>query len=153
LDPGWLAAVGRLPRPPRGAGAAKEALIVDDCLRFVPSRVEGLPDVTEVAIWPDRLEARSAGRLVVVRFADIARWPRPARVRRLLAWAGWRPGIALVADRDYFHAPPDRFLRFYTDPPLVVCMPVDEPWNADVGCFRRAQRVMGAGGFCTSDLG
>jgi len=54
-------------------------------LRFVPSRVEGLPDVAEVVFRPDRLELLSAGRWVLVRFAEIARRPRPARLWRLLA--------------------------------------------------------------------
>ena len=42
-------------------------------LRFVPSAVEGLPEVTEITVYPDRLELRSAGKRVVIRFLDIAR--------------------------------------------------------------------------------
>src|SRR4051812_49178999 len=47
-------------------------------LWFVPSRVEGLPDVTRVAVYSDRLEVLSAGQWVVFHFEDIAGWPRPA---------------------------------------------------------------------------
>ena len=34
---------------------------METCLRFVPSRVEGLPDASEAAIYPDRLELLCAG--------------------------------------------------------------------------------------------
>lgn len=39
-------------------------------LRFVPSRVDGLPDVTDVAVFPDRLELLSAGKWVVIRLLE-----------------------------------------------------------------------------------
>ena len=34
-------------------------------LRFIRSRVRGLPDVTEVAVHTDRLEVRSSGGWIV----------------------------------------------------------------------------------------
>ena len=46
---------------------------VQDGLRFVPSAVEGLPGVAEVAVFPDRLELLSEGKWVTVRLLDIAR--------------------------------------------------------------------------------
>ena len=124
------------------------------CLRFVPSRVEGLPDVGEVIVRPDRLELLSAGRWVVFRFAEIARWPRPARLWRLLYRLGWRPRWLPVADRDWFHPPRDRFFRFYTIPPLKVFL-ADEDREIGYGetLFRRVQEVIGSGGFHTFDLG
>jgi hypothetical protein len=42
-----------------------------DYLQFVPSRVDGLQDVSEAVVYPDRLELRSAGQWVVFRFTDI----------------------------------------------------------------------------------
>jgi hypothetical protein len=33
------------------------------CLRFAPSRVEGLADVSEVAVFPDRLELKAGGQV------------------------------------------------------------------------------------------
>jgi hypothetical protein len=127
--------------------------MADDSLRFVPSRVEGLPAVDEVAVFPDRLELLSAGKWVVIRLADIAEWPRPPRVRRLLARLGWRPEWLTVADRDWFHAPPDRFFRFFTTPPLVVYMPDEAGVGYGETVFRRLQEVIGRGGFNTFDLG
>ncbi|HTU90541.1 MAG TPA: hypothetical protein VMF69_10740 [Gemmataceae bacterium] len=35
-------------------------------LRFIPSRVEGLSGVTEVAVFPDRLELLAQGKPVVI---------------------------------------------------------------------------------------
>ena len=125
----------------------------DAVLRFVPSRVEGLPDVSEVVVRPDRLEVASAGRQVVFRFEDIAQWPRPRRLRRWLAQLGWRPRWLPVADRDWFHRPPDRFFRFYTDPAVTVFMPVAEPFEYKRSTFYRMREVIHSGGFGTFDLG
>jgi hypothetical protein len=124
------------------------------CLRFVPSDVEGLPEVTEVVVRPDRLELLSAGQWVIFRFSAIARWPRPAWMWRLLSWVGLRPRWLPVGDRDWFHPPARRFFAFYTKPQVVVYMP-DEPLETDYSqtMFRRVQEVIGAGGFGTFDLG
>src|SRR6202043_194981 len=50
-------------------------------IRFVPSRVEGLPAVTEVGIFPDRLEVCTSGEWKLFPFAEIAQWPRPVLLR------------------------------------------------------------------------
>ena len=128
-------------------------MLTDAVLRFVPSRVGGLPDVSEVLIRPDCLELVSAGRPVVFRFVDIAQWPRPRWLRRGLYRFGWRPGWLPVADRDWFHMPPDRFFRFYTEPVVTVFMPADEPPERDRSTFLRMQEVLWVGGFHTVDLG
>jgi hypothetical protein len=120
---------------------------MDDYQRFVPNRVEGVPDVTEVIVHPDRLELRSAGHWVAYRMAGIARWPRPARMWRLLARLGWQRRPVPVADGDWPQHPPDRFFRFYTAPPIVVYMPADEPKARGGSCFARVQEVLASGGF------
>ncbi len=124
------------------------------CVRFVPSRVDGLPSVTEVAVSPDRLELLSEGRWVVIRFRAIARWHRYAWLGRLLARLGSIRGWPAVADRDWFHPPAERFFRFYTTPPITVFL-VDEPRETAYGhtLFRRVQDVIAVGGFTTFDLG
>ena len=123
-------------------------------LRFVPSRVEGLPDVSEVVVRPDRIELRSAGERVSVRFTDIARWPRPAWLWRLASRYGRRPRWLPVADRDWFHPPPDRFFRFFTDPPLTVYLADEDRgigyWES---LFRRMREVIESEGFRACDLG
>jgi hypothetical protein len=128
--------------------------MAEQCIRFVPSRVEGLSEVSEAAIYPDRLELLSAGRWVAFRFFDIAKWPRPTWLWRFLSRYGWRPRWLPVADRDWFHPPRDRFFAFYTRPSVIVFMADEDP---ELGygetLFRRIQDVMLAGGFHSFDLG
>jgi len=123
-------------------------------LRFIPSRVEGLPEVTEVTVYSNRLELLSSGRWLVFPFADIAAWPCPAFLWRRLARLGWRPRWLPVGERDWFHPPSERFFRFHTRPPIVVYLP-DEPIETTFGrtLFWRVQEVMLQGGFNTSELG
>jgi hypothetical protein len=134
---------------------APVATATEDSLRFAPSAVEGLPCVTEVAVFPDRLELLSAGKWVAIRFLDIARWHRHGWLYRSLARLGWGiRGYPAVGDRDWFHPPSGRFFRFYTEPPVTVYMP-DESRDIGYGhtMFRRVQNVMALGGFGTCDLG
>ncbi len=93
-------------------------------LQFVPSNVVGLPVVTKVAVFPDRLELLSDGKWVVIRFLDIAKWYRRGWLYRSLARLGW--GVRdwpSVADRDWFHPPAGRFFQFYSEPAVTVFMP------------------------------
>ncbi len=126
----------------------------EDGLWFVPSRVEGLPDVTEAVVAPDRLILLSRGRWASVSFAEIAHWPRPTRLRRWLAQLGWRPCWLPVGEHDGFHPPSARFFRFFTRPPIVVSL-ADEPRDRDYGStlFARVRNVLREGGFHTWDLG
>jgi hypothetical protein len=126
---------------------------MEEVLRFVPSRVEGLPDVREVAVFPDRLELLSAGKWVVVRLRDIAKWPRPCWFWRFIDRIGWRPRSLSVGERDWFHAPRDRFFAFYKSPPLVVYMPDEAECDYAKTCFVELQKVIRRGGFDTYDLG
>ena len=117
-------------------------------LRFVPSRVDGPPSVTEVAAFPDRLELLSEGRWGVIRLDDIAEWPRPRWLWRLR-----RPRFLPVGERNWFRDPPDRFFRFFTKPLITVYMPDEKGVEYGATCFRRLQDVLAEGGFTTHDLG
>ncbi len=125
-----------------------------DMLGFVPLAVEGLPGVTEVAVFPDRLELLSEGRRVVLRLLDIARWCRRGRLYRPLAKLGWVRGWPMVADRRWFPRPGVSFFEFYTTPRIVIHVAYDatddNPLNT---VFQRVKQVMAAGGFGTFDLG
>jgi hypothetical protein len=122
-------------------------------VRFVPSRVDGLPNVSVSVVYPDRLELQSAGGWAVFRFDDIAEWPCPAWLWRLFARIGWRPSPLLVGERDWFHEPSERFFRFFTWPRLTIYMP-DEPGIAyGSTVFRQIEEIIGRGGFNTWDLG
>jgi hypothetical protein len=126
----------------------------EESLRFVPSNVEGLASVTEVAVFSDRLELLSGGKWVAIRFLDIARWYRNGWLYGPLARLGLVRGDPVVADRDWFHPPSGRFFRFFSEPPITVYMP-DEPVDLDYGetMFLRVQNVIRSGGFGTFDLG
>ena len=126
----------------------------DGQLQFVPSRVEGVPDVTSVTVFPDRIELASAAGSVTYQFVDIALWPTPAFIYKLLYRLGTRPRWLPVADRDWFHEPADMFFTFYTKPRLKVFMPCNENKESfGASYFRRIQNVLSQGGFHTCDLG
>src|SRR5262249_1876604 len=100
------------------------ATATEDSLRFAPSAVEGLPFVTEVAVFPDRRVWLPGGKRVPIRFVDLARWHRHGWLYRPLArLAGRIRGYPSVGDRDWFPPPSGRFFRFYTEPPVTVYMP------------------------------
>ena len=66
---------------------------------------------------------------------------------------GAQPWPQTVADRDWFHAPPDRFFRWFTEPALTTYMPTDEPEDYGESNFLKIQGVLAKGGFATFDLG
>ncbi|QEH34925.1 hypothetical protein OJF2_34700 [Aquisphaera giovannonii] len=105
-------------------------------------------------MYPDRPERLSAERWLSFRFDDLVAWPSPAFVRKALARLGWRPRWLPVGERDWFHRPSERFLRFFTQPRVTAYLP-DEPRETDYGStlFRRIQEVMLEGGFNSWDLG
>ena len=122
-------------------------------VRFTPSRAQGLPDVQEVIVYPDRIEVETAGRRVTFAFADVARPQEPRVLSFLKRLIGKPPWPGLVADRDWFHPPKERFFLWYTDPPLKTCMPADETQDYDTSYFSRIRQVVQSGGFWTYDLG
>ena len=123
-------------------------------MRFVPSRVEGIAAVTEVAIYPDRLELLSAGRWVSFRLDDIVTWPKLAFIRRWLARRGLKPLCMPVGEHECFGSPSKRYFRFYTWPQIVIYMPDEKAaLNHSEVLVRRVQDIILEGGFRTWDLG
>ena len=109
--------------------------------------------VSEVVVYADRVELRTAEELRVVRFIDIARWPRPVWLWKLLSKIGVFRGALFVADRDWFHPMPEKFFAFYTAPPIVVYMPEDGRDGYHESDFLRVQEVMRQGRLRSFDLG
>jgi hypothetical protein len=110
--------------------------------------------VTEVVVHPDRLELLSSGAWVSFRFEDMAQWPWPAGLWRLLAHVGWRPRWLPVGERAWSPQPSERCFQFYTFPELVVYLPDEDPETTHgLTLFQRVQSVMLIGGFSTWDLG
>src|SRR5262249_56852241 len=110
-----------------GRWAAESAAQRPGLVSFRPSHAEGLPDVQEVVVRPDRLEVNAAGSWLTFPFSRIGRRQESRLVSFVKRLAGRQPWPVMVADRDWFHPPPDRFFLWYTDPPLRTCMPEDEP--------------------------
>jgi hypothetical protein len=125
----------------------------DSLLRFVPLRLEGIPDVTEAAIYPDRLELVSAGKRVAFRFRDMAHWPQPAWFWRFLSRFGVKRRWLPVADRFWSQRENERFIRFYAQPAITIYIPDDPGTVYHLSLFRRIQNVIAAGGYSTFDLG
>jgi hypothetical protein len=122
-------------------------------VRFRPSRAEGLPDVREIVVHPDRLEVNTGGSWLTFPFRRMGRRSESWVMSLIKRLARRPPWPVLVADRDWFHPPPDRYFLWYTDPPLRTCMPEDEPVERAASYFYRIQAVLGLGGYATFDLG
>lgn len=122
---------------------------------FVPSDVDGLENVVEVRVHPDRIELQQRpGDCTVISFDDIAEWPKPAWLWRRLKPLINRPRCLLVADRDWFHVPQQRYFRFYTSPPITIFMPVeDELLDAPDTTFDAIRDTIHSGSYRTADLG
>ena len=122
-------------------------------IAFVPSHIEGVEKAEHVTVFPDRLEISTEGGLLSYRFSDISQ-PQEARwwsaFKRLFGVAPWNE---IVADRNWFKNPKDRYFKFFTEPQIKVCMPEDELENHQKSYFWRIQLVMGSGGYGSYDLG
>jgi hypothetical protein len=99
----------------------------------MPSKVEGVTGVAEVAVFPDRLEMRGDRGWVTVPFGSFAERGRVAR--------------------NYFSREryADSHIRFLTDPPVSIYMPADGPTQFPDSVFWRIQLVIASGGYRVSD--
>ena len=149
----WVADLILTKEPTPSAGRPAAAAEATGLVRFRPSHAEGLPDVREVLVRPDRLEVNTAGSWVTFHFSRIGRRQESRLASFVRRLAGRAPWPVMVADRDWFHPPPDRFFLWYTDPPLRTCMPQDEPADHAASYFSRIQAVLAKGGYATFDLG
>ena len=121
-------------------------------VRFAPSRVLGMARVEEVAVWPDRLEVRTAAGWRAFPFAGIAAPQEPGWVAALKRRTGGRPFRPHVAELVYVREPyAESFFRFYTEPRLTVYMPAGGPALAPDSVFWRVQEVLRRGGYAADD--
>lgn len=122
-------------------------------LTFIPSRVEWMVEVKSVTVRPDRLELESADGIQEIRFREIGRLQESRMVRFLKKLGGMRPAAVMVAERNWFQSPQDRYFLFYTSPPLTICMPSDDALVYVESVFFRVQGIIRLGGYATFDLG
>ena len=125
----------------------------DEHLQFAPSKVDGFPNVTEVIIHPEYLKILSDNQWSTFHFDDIAQYPRPKWIWRCLKRTGLYSSQPFVGEREWFNAPAERFVRFYTKPEITIFMPVNEPEKYFDSYYWRAQIIILKGDFHTCDLG
>lgn len=120
-------------------------------VRFRPSRVEGLAQVTCVVVHADRLEVESAGAWLTFPYWEMG---RPQTLfGRLLHPLGVRVGRYVIGARDWFHAPRDRFFRFDASRPLTVFLP-DMPDDEGRRLFIEIREcIHSSARYVTDDLG
>jgi hypothetical protein len=129
-----------------------EPQVATDGVRFRPSKVRGLPDVDEVAVYPDQLDVRTAGEWRTFRFADFGLRQDSQWGARLKEKLGIRPYRTLVAHLVYVREPyEESHFEFLTDPRLTVYMPADGPALSPDSHFRRIQEVLRRGGYTADD--
>lgn len=123
-----------------------------DLVRFKPSRVEGWSDVSEVVIYPDRVEVTTNGRVVTIEFHKIARRNEPTIFSLLKAWLGKRPWPKSVGERDLSEEFGVRFIDWFTDPPLRTYLPPCEGTNEDLKLMMQIVWMMAASIYQLDDL-
>lgn len=120
-------------------------------VRFVPSRVEGLPGVTCVVVHSDRIELESEGAWRS--FAFSAMGCPTSLLGRLLRPLGVRVGCYVIGARDCFHEPRDQFFRFDASPPFTVFLE-DAAEGRERELFARIRDCINLSGrYVTDDLG
>ena len=123
-----------------------------DSLAFIPSRVDGLADVTLVTVRPDRIVFTCGDSTHDFPYRTIGR-PADSLSSRIIDRIRFRPLWRIIGERDWFHAPPDRFFRFYTKPQITVYMPDDDVREYAPSIFCRVQQVWRSSHADTFDLG
>src|SRR5688572_6457726 len=132
--------MGEMPMPRSSGDRARNrssSAPTDDAhhrpFHFRPSRVEGLADVDEVRVHPDRIELRSGGKWISIAFLSFA----PGRE----VDSGRVPIGELHFDQsDYAQS----HFVFYTTPRIAIYMPADGPTSYPDSCFWRVQEMVGA---------
>lgn len=122
-------------------------------IAFTPSRVDWNTEVSSVTVWPFRLDVETADGTQEFPFEVIGKIQESGFIRFMKGLFGEKQRGMLVADRDWFHSPQDRFFRFYTDPPMTVYMPLEEAVEYEESVFFRVQAVIRSGGYETYDVG
>jgi hypothetical protein len=129
--------------------------LIQDGVRFVPSRVEGAPGgaVAEAVVYRDRLELRDeAGEWSKVPFNTFAPQPEPPTVfGRFLPGRAKRPPVAAVSFSCDRYA--DSFIRFLSHPAVTLYMPAEGPTRFPESVFSHVLRVLAAGGHRFYDVG
>ena len=121
-------------------------------LTVIPSKVEGIDHIHKIIVHPDQLEIYRSEGTLRINFAQIAR-PQGSVFYRFMQRAIGKTLPSLVADRNFFARPNERWFAFYTEPELRIFMPNDESIEYPSSYFFRIQQAIRSGGYDTYDCG
>ena len=130
-----------------------ENLFSRQVVSFTPSRVDGLENVIVVSVYRYKIKLKTKNKTFVYKFGRIAIWPSPIWLNQIKALLGTPPKWLPVADRDSFHAPQDRYFQFFTQPPIKIFMPLDDPEEVQSSTYWRVREILWQGGYNSYDLG
>ena len=122
----------------------------EESVRFVPAGVVGLEDVTEVAIFPNRLEVKVKGKLLTFVFDSFAKRQQNAFTFRMMRLFGRATEPLLVGEREF--CTDRRYVTFHTTPNLKIHTPPDPPNNYAGTYLARINAILHRGGYATHDL-
>jgi hypothetical protein len=115
---------------------------IDDIVRFLPSRVDGIPHVQEVCISREALEIVADGKRHVFPFLSFARGRE--------IYSGRVPVGELHFSKSRYT---DSHVIFYTTPQITVFMPNNSPTEYPDSHFWKIQEILSAGGLKLYDDG
>lgn len=121
------------------------------CVKFIPSKVEGLRNVKSVAIHPQKIEIETESEAICFEFQNLVKLSRPKRFWRLMQKLGLHSNF-YVGEKYFEYPPHKRFFIFHTDPQIKVFMPLDEPENWIKGSYGKSQFMMKRGGYALMDM-
>ena len=121
-----------------------------DCIRFTPPEVIGLPAVTEVAILPTRIELCSAGEWRAFPFGVFAKRRDSLLLHFLKRAFHRRVPSHIVGEREF--CADRRYVRFFTDPLLTIYTPPDQDRTYGNTFIARINIILMKGGYATDDL-
>jgi len=121
-------------------------------VEIVPLRSAGIDSVRSVRFDDQALTVDADAQTFVFHYADIAEWPFPAALRRLMWRIGWRKGAAAVGERWWHTDPQFARIEFFTTPRLTIWMPADGHLPYGNSPWVQIQRRLGASDFFTWDM-
>jgi hypothetical protein len=122
-------------------------------IEFVPTKCEGIADVSKVEVYSDRMVIIAQGGEIELFYSSLAKWPKPVFLSKLLTKIWIWPSFLPVADRDWFNAPGKRYFEFYTSPRIKLYVPDTEEMGYGDSIFFKVREVIENGKYSTFDLG
>ena len=124
--------------------------MTEECVRFIPPEVQGIPDVSEVAIFSDRVEVQTASIRTTFRFENVAKRQEAILISWLKRLVGKAPFPLVVGEREF--CTKRRYVSFYTNPMLKAFTPPDADAPYQETYIFRINDLLQRSGYCTYDM-